>query len=71
MKEPELVSATQDELDEILQLARTSFPDKQYQLLEGVLGTNVYVMLKLQNAKSSIKSKRPPNPILAPSPVVW
>ena len=55
MKEPELVTATQQELDEILQLARTSFPDKQYKLLEGVLGTFVYVMLKLQNAKSSIK----------------
>jgi transposase len=55
MKEPELVTATQAELDEILALAKTSFPVRQYQLLEGVLGTFVYVMLKLQNAKTSIK----------------
>jgi len=55
MKEPELVTATQQELDEILALAKTSFPQRQYQLLEGVLATFVYVMLKLQNAKTSIK----------------
>jgi len=55
MKEPELVTATQQELDELLALARTSFPDKQYKLLEGVLGTFVLVMLKMQNAKTSIK----------------
>jgi transposase len=55
MKEPELVTATQHELDEILALAKTSFPQRQYQLLEGVLSTFVYVMLKLQNAKTSIK----------------
>jgi transposase len=55
MKEPELVTATQAELDEILALAKTTFPVRQYQLLEGVLGTFVYVMLKLQNAKTSIK----------------
>lgn len=55
MKEPELVTATQQELDELLELARTSFPDKQYKLLEGVLGTFVFVMLKMQNAKTSIK----------------
>lgn len=55
MKEPELVTATQEELDELLTLAKTSFPSKQYELLKGVLGTFVYVMLKLQNAKTSIK----------------
>lgn len=55
MKEPELVTATQQELDEILALAKTSFPRKHYELLEGVLGTFVFVMLKLQNAKTSIK----------------
>ncbi len=54
MKEPELVTATQQELNELLTLARTSFPTKQYELLEGVLTTFVYVMLKLQNAKTSI-----------------
>ena len=55
MKEPQLVSATREELDEILALAKTSFPRKHYELLEGVLGTFVFVMLKLQNAKTSIK----------------
>ena len=55
MKEPELVTATQEQLDELLTLAKTSFPSKQYELLEGVLGTFVYVMRKLQNAKTSIK----------------
>ena len=55
MKEPECVTATQEQLDELLTLARTSFPTKQYELLAGVLATFVYVMLKLQNAKTSIK----------------
>jgi transposase len=55
MKEPELVTATQQELDEILQRARPALSDQQYRLLEGVLATFVYVMLKLQNAKTSIK----------------
>lgn len=55
MKEPELVTATQEELDEILQRARPALSHQQYQLLEGVLTTFVYVMLKLQNAKTSIK----------------
>jgi transposase len=55
MKEPELVTATQEELDEILRRARPALSDQQYRLLEGVLATFVYVMLKLQNAKTSIK----------------
>ena len=55
MKEPELVTATQEELDEILQRARPALSDQQYRLLEGVLATFVFVMLKLQNAKTSIK----------------
>jgi transposase len=54
-KDPEIVTATREELDELLTLARTSFPTKQYELLEGVLSTFVFVMLKLQNAKTSIK----------------
>jgi transposase len=58
MKEPELVSATQQELDEILQRARPALSDPQYQLLEAVLATFVHVMLKLQNAKTSIKRFR-------------
>ena len=55
MKEPELVSATQAELDEILHTAKPALSAQQYKLLEGVLGTFVFVMLRLQNAKSSIK----------------
>ena len=55
MKEPELVTATQEELDEILQRARPALSDPQYRLLEGVLATFVYVQLKLRNAKTSIK----------------
>ena len=55
MKEPELVTATQEELDEILLRAKPALSDQQYRLLEGVLATFVYVMLKLQNAKTSIK----------------
>ena len=61
MKSPEVANvqqATQAELDEILTLAKASFPHKQYQLLEGVLGTFVHVMLALQNAKTSIKRFR-------------
>jgi transposase len=55
MKEPELVTATQEELDEILRRARPALSEQQYRLLEGVLATFVFVMLKLQNAKTSIK----------------
>ena len=55
MKEPELVTATQEELDEILRRARPALSDPQYRLLEGVLATFVYVQLKLRNAKTSIK----------------
>lgn len=58
MKHPEVVNATRAQLDELLALAKTSFPSRQYELLEGVLGTFVYVMQALQNAKSSIKRFR-------------
>ena len=58
MKPPELVSATQEELDEILALTKKTLPAKQYQLLEGVLTTFVYVMRALQNAKTSLKRFR-------------
>jgi len=54
-KNPEIVTATREEIAELLTLARTSFPAKQYELLEGVLGTFVHVMLKLQDAKTSFK----------------
>jgi transposase len=55
MKDPEIVTASREEIAELLTLARTSFPAKQYELLEGVLGTFVHVMLKLQDAKTSLK----------------
>lgn len=59
MKPPELVSATQAELDEILALAKAaSFPQQQYELLERLLGTFAYVMLALQNAKMTLKRFR-------------
>ena len=58
MKPPELVSATQEELDEILALTKKTLPTKQYELLAGVLGTFVYVMRALQNAKTSVKRFR-------------
>ena len=49
---------TQAELDALLALAKTTFPARQYQLLEEVLSTFVYVMQALQNAKTSIKRFR-------------
>jgi len=55
MKPPEIVNATQAELDELLAKARPTFTAQQYLLLERVFGTFVYVMLSLQNAKTSIK----------------
>lgn len=58
MKPPELVSATQAELDEILALAKAAFPQPQYELLERVLATFAYVMLTLQNARMTLKRFR-------------
>ena len=55
MKEPELVSATQEQRDELLELAKPALSERQYRLLEGMLGTFVYVMLKLQNATTSLR----------------
>jgi transposase len=55
MKPPEIVNATQAELDELLAKAKPTFTAAQYLLLERVFGTFVYVMLSLQNAKTSIK----------------
>ena len=53
MKPPEIVNATQDELDELLAKAKPTFSCEQYLLLERVLGAFVCVMLSLQNAKTS------------------
>jgi hypothetical protein len=60
VKRPELVNATQEELDELLRLAKTktAFSAEHYELLERVLGTFVFVMLTLQNAKTSIRRFR-------------
>ena len=58
MSKPKVVSATQEELDELLALAKGSFPPEKYQLLEAVLGTFVYVMQLLQNTKSSLRRFR-------------
>jgi transposase len=55
MKPPEIVNATQADLDELLAKAKPSFSPEQYLLLERVFGTFVYVMQSLQNAKTSIK----------------
>ena len=55
MKPSEIVNATQAELDELLATAKPTFTPAQYLLLERVFGTFVYVMLSLQNAKTSIK----------------
>jgi hypothetical protein len=60
VKRPELLNATQAELDELLTLAKTktAFSAEHYELLERVLGTFVFVMLSLQSAKTSIKRFR-------------
>lgn len=55
MKPPEIVNATQAELDELLAKAKPTFTPAQYLLLERVFATFVYVMVSLQNAKTSIK----------------
>ncbi len=58
MKKPIVVTATQAELDALLALAKQFFPIAQYELLKGVLATFVYVMLALQNARTSFKRFR-------------
>jgi transposase len=58
MKPPEIVNATQAELDDLLAKAKPTFTPEQYLLLERVFGTFVYVMQALQNAKTSLKRFR-------------
>ena len=53
MKEPEFVTATQQELDEILLRAKPALLERQYRLLEGVLTT-------LCSRCSSCSTRRPP-----------
>ncbi|MGH8846487.1 MAG: IS66 family transposase [Polaromonas sp.] len=58
MTQPTLVYATKEQIDGLLALAKVSFPQDEYALLEKVLETFVYVMLALQNAKTSLKRFR-------------
>ncbi len=55
---PELVNATQEELDEILALTKKTLPPKQYQLLEGVLG----MVNKSPDGADLLSSAVPPMP---------
>ena len=57
LKAPQIVAATQAQLDELVMRAktRTAFTVQEYVLLEQMLGTFSYVMRSLQNAKTSIK----------------
>ncbi|HET9645290.1 MAG TPA: transposase [Burkholderiaceae bacterium] len=54
MKQPELVTASQVELDDILARTKGVLPEQQYKLLEGILRTFAFVMLRLQDAKASV-----------------
>lgn len=58
MKPGEIVEITQAELDELLRVAKASLPAALYSRLEQVLQTFAYVMVSLQNAKTSIKRLR-------------
>ena len=58
MKPPEIVNATQAQLDDLLAKVKSTLTTQDYLLLEGVLGTFVCVMLALQNAKTSIRRFR-------------
>ncbi len=58
MNKPKIVTATEAEVEELLSLAKASFPVEKYVLLESVLRSFTAVMLLLQNAKTSIKRLR-------------
>ena len=55
MTKPVVVTATQAELDALLAQALLTFTAEQYALLEGVLGSFVYLMRAVQDAKISIR----------------
>jgi transposase len=55
MKPPEIVTVTRGELDDILAQVKPRLSVRHYQLLEGVFGAYEFVMLKLQNAKMSMR----------------
>ena len=58
MKPPEIVNVTEEQIAEILALAKPTFPEPQYELLKKILGTFSYVMLSLQNVRISLKRFR-------------
>ena len=55
---PEVVNATQAQLDDLLAKVKATLTAQEYLLLEGVLGTFICVMLALQNAKTSLNRFR-------------
>jgi transposase len=55
VKQSEIVTATRGELDEILALTKPLLPARYYQVLEGVLRTYEFVMLKVQNTTTSMR----------------
>lgn len=57
-REPELVTATKQELDDILARCRAALSPQQFLLLERVLESFVFLTLKLQNARVSLGSLR-------------
>jgi hypothetical protein len=58
MKPPEIVNVTEEQIAEILALAKPAFPEPQYELLKKILDTFFYVMLSLQNVRISLKRFR-------------
>jgi len=58
MRPPEVVNATQAQLDDLLAKVKATLTAQEYLLLEGVLGTFICVMLALQNARTSLKRFR-------------
>jgi len=58
MTPPEVVNATQAQLDDLLAKVKATLTAQEYLLLEGVLGTFICVMLALQNARTSLRRFR-------------
>ena len=58
MTPPEVVNATQAQLDDLLAKVKSTLTAQEYLLLAGVLGTFICVMLALQNARTSLSRFR-------------
>ena len=58
MTQPELVGATQAQIDELLELAKLTFPTEKFKLLNEILTTFSFVMLALQNARTTLRRFR-------------